>query len=124
MFASVPDSVTCHPGEQKPTGDMRTPWCDDQQALEQGHYISITLSKKWESDHVYQLFQSGCNVHKECINMDYSLCAHIQVDYNITKGEYKLLASQALSSHLINTNQYVLMYFLGSWFFNVISLKL
>ena len=48
MFPVVPDSVNCEPGEQKPTGDMWTPWCDSQQALEEGHYIRITLSKKQE----------------------------------------------------------------------------
>ena len=62
MFPLIPDSVNCDPGEQKPTGDMWTPWCDNQQALEEGHYIRITLSKSKEDDHVYQLFQSGRNV--------------------------------------------------------------
>ncbi|XP_044172217.1 uncharacterized protein LOC122956590 [Acropora millepora] len=90
MFPLLPDSVTCDPGEQKPTGDMWTPWCDNQQKLEEGHYIRITLSKKKEDDHVYQLFQSGQNVYKT-VNMDYSLRAHIQGDYNIKKGEYKLI---------------------------------
>ena len=90
LFPIVPDSVTCDPGEQKPTGDMWTPWCDNQQALEEGHYIRITLSKKKEDDHVYQLFQSGRNVYKT-VNMDYSLRAHIEGDYNIKKGEYKLI---------------------------------
>ena len=90
MFPLIPDSVNCDPGEQKPTGDMWTPWCDGQQALEEGHYIRITLSKKHEDDHVYQLFQSGRNVYKT-VNMDRSLCAHIEGDYNIKKGEYKLI---------------------------------
>ena len=36
LFPIVPDSVTCDTGEQKPTGDMWTPWCDNQQALEEG----------------------------------------------------------------------------------------
>ena len=39
---------------------------------------------------MYQLFQSGQNVYKT-VNMDYSLLAHIQGDYNIKKGEYKLI---------------------------------
>lgn len=90
MFPLIPDSVTCNPGEQMPTGDMWTPWCDNQQKLEEGHYIRITLSKRSEDDHVYQLFQSGRNVYKT-VNMDYSLRAHIQGDYNIKKGEYKLI---------------------------------
>ena len=90
LFPVVPDSVTCDPGVQKPTGDMWTPWCDNQQALEEGHYIRITLSKKKEDDHVYQLFQSGRNVYKT-VNMDYLLRAHIEGDYNIKKGEYKLI---------------------------------
>lgn len=90
MFPLIPDSVTCNPGEQKPTGDMWTPWCDNQQTLEEGHYIRITLSKRSEDDHVYQLLQSGQNVYKT-VNMDYSLCAHIQGDYNVRKGEYKLI---------------------------------
>ena len=90
MFPLIPDSVNCDPGEQKPTGDMWTPWCDNQQALEEGHYIRITLSKKKEDDHVYQLFQSGRNVYKT-VNMNYSDCAHIEGDYNIKKGEYKLI---------------------------------
>ena len=92
MFPVVPDSVNCDPGEQKPTGDMWTPWCDNQQALEEGHYIRITLSKRQEADHVFQLFQSGKNVYKT-VNMDRSLCAHIEGDYNIKKGEYKLIIS-------------------------------
>ncbi|KAK2547471.1 hypothetical protein P5673_032553 [Acropora cervicornis] len=90
MFPLIPDSVICDPGQQKPTGDMWTPWCDNQQKFEEGHYIGITLSKKKEDDHVYQLFQSGQNVYKT-VNMDYSLRAHIQGDYNIKKGEYKLI---------------------------------
>lgn len=90
MFPLIPDSVTCDLGEEKPTGDMWTPWCDNQQKLEEGHYIRITLSKKSEDDHVYQLFQSGQNVYKT-VNKDYSLRAHIQGDYNIKKGEYKLI---------------------------------
>jgi len=88
----IPEMVTCKPETQKPTGDMWTPWCDNQQALEEGHYIRITLSKRLEADHVYQLFQSGWNVYKT-VNMDYSLRAHIQGDYNIKKGEYKLIIS-------------------------------
>ena len=64
MFPIIPDSVNCDPGEQKPTGDMWTPWCDNQQALEEGHCIRITLSKKREDDHVYQLFQSGRNFRR------------------------------------------------------------
>jgi len=90
MFPLIPDFVHCHPGEQKPTGDMWTPWCDNQQKLEEGHYIRITLLKKNEDDHVCQLFQSGQNVYKT-VNMDYSRRAHIQGDYNIKKGEYKLI---------------------------------
>ena len=90
LFPIVPDSVTCDPGEQKPTGDMWTPWCDNQQALEEGHYIRITLSKKREDDHVYQLFQSGRNVYKT-VNMNYAERAHIEGDYDIKKGEYKLI---------------------------------
>lgn len=92
MFPLIPDFVQCNPGEQKPTGDMWTPWCDNQQKLEEGHYIRITLSKKKEDDHVYQLFQSGQSVYKT-VNMDYSLRTHIQGDYNIRKGEYKLIIS-------------------------------
>ena len=90
LFPLIPDSVTCNPGEQMPTGDMWTPWCDNQQKLEEGHYIRITLSRRSEDDHVYQLFQSGRNVYKT-VNMDYSLCSHIQGDYNIKRGEYKLI---------------------------------
>ena len=40
MFPIIPDSVNCDPGEQKPTGDMWTPWCDNQQALEEGAITS------------------------------------------------------------------------------------
>ena len=88
----IPDSVTCHPGEQKPTADMWTPWCDNKQSLEEGHYIRITLSKKSESDHVYQQCSSQAAMSKKpCINMDYTLRAHVQGDYNIKKGEYKLI---------------------------------
>ena len=63
---------------------------DNQQALEEGHYIRITLSKKREDDHVYQLFQSGRNVYKT-VNMNYAERAHIEGDYDIKKGEYKLI---------------------------------
>ncbi|XP_044170648.1 uncharacterized protein LOC122954703 [Acropora millepora] len=90
MFSLIPDSVICDPGKQEPTEDMWTPWCDNQQKLEEGHYIRITLSKEKEDDHMYQLFLSGQNVYKT-VNMDYSLLAHIQGDYNINKGEYKLI---------------------------------
>lgn len=90
MFPLIPDSVNCDPGVEKPTGDMWTPWCDNQQKLEEGRYIRITLSKRSEDDHVYQLFQSGQNLYKT-VNMDHSLAAHIQGDYNIKKGEYKLI---------------------------------
>lgn len=91
MLPVISDSVNCDPNEEKPTGDMWTPWCDNQQKLEEGHYIRITLSKpRSEDDHVYQLFQSGRIVYKT-VNMDYSLRAHIQGDYNIEKGEYKLI---------------------------------
>ena len=60
LFPIVPDSVTCDPGEQKPTGDMWTPWCDNQQALEEGHYIRITLSKYFfgENSFVFGVFGS------------------------------------------------------------------
>lgn len=92
LFPLLPETVKCDIGEQKPTGDMWTPWCDNQQALEEGHYIRITLSKRSEADHVYQLFQSGQNVYKT-VNMDYSLRAHIEGDYNIKKGEYKLIVT-------------------------------
>ena len=84
-FPIVPDSATCEPGEQKPTGGMWTPCCDNRQALEEGHYIRITLSKWGEDDHIYQLFQWGWNVYKT-VNMDYSLRTHIEGDYNVKKG--------------------------------------
>ena len=104
MLPLIPDSVNCDPGEQKPTGDMWTPWCDNQQALEEGHYICVTLSKKFEDDHVYQLFQSGRNFYKT-VNMDYSLRAYIQEGR--VQVEHKLIITIKSISHLIDTNNYV-----------------
>ena len=120
-FPIIPDSVTVPPNEQKPTGDMWTPWCDNQQALEEGHYIRITLTKRGESDHVWQLMQSGDNVYRT-VNMDYSAKTHILGDYNIHKGEFKLIiAGSSVENVTFTFKRY---YCKDILFFNLGSLAL
>merc|ERR1719228_715170 len=89
LFPIVPDAVTVNKGGSEPTGGMWTPWCDNQQTLEEGGYIRITLMKRKEADHVYQICQSGSNIYV-ITNMDYSKRVPVEGDYNCGGGEYKM----------------------------------
>lgn len=74
--------------EEKPTGGLWTPWCDEQKGLVEGHRIAITLTKGKESN-LYYMFQSGANLYYTA-SEDWSKKKVLGGDYNKGKGDYVL----------------------------------
>ncbi|PHM49384.1 hypothetical protein [Xenorhabdus miraniensis] len=90
LFPIIPDHVTVSPGKDSSTGGMWTPWCDNQKALDAGHYIKITFSKKKASDIVNYMFQHGSYIYFTDSSKQFSNKQVMSGDSAKGKGDYKL----------------------------------
>ncbi|HCF4143544.1 hypothetical protein K4W91_09405 [Pseudomonas aeruginosa] len=89
-FPIVPDTAKADPGEDIPTQDMWTPWCDSQKDLDEGHYIKATFSERGKPDVVNYIFQSGDFIYYTDGSKQFSRKQVMDGDSKEGKGEYKL----------------------------------
>ncbi|NHB98608.1 hypothetical protein [Photorhabdus stackebrandtii] len=89
-FPIIPDHVTVSPEKDSSTGDMWIPWCDNQKALDAGHYIKITFSEKGVSDIVNYMFQHDKYVYVTDSSKQFGNKQVMSGDSGKGKGDYQL----------------------------------
>ncbi|KGA40520.1 hypothetical protein [Pectobacterium odoriferum] len=90
MKHHIPEEVNVNPGENKSTGGMWIPWCDNQKSFDEGHRIDVTFIDILDKKTRIYIFQNGEYVYTLNDPHKYNNKKIINGDSKKGKGEYIL----------------------------------